>query len=181
MKNNVSKKNRIFSLMIYIAFSLLFLFIAQIFPSHSNMMIALADSGPSIYFQEDYWDFGEITPDELPSHIFKFENMGDEVLMIKETRVSCESCIDPIVSTRELNPGVVGELKITLNSLDMIGRFTKRIYMESNDPVNPRVTIIISGFIKEKNKPAAQPQPQPQTPFRVGYLISAKESTIRLL
>jgi len=170
MKNNVGKKNRIFSLMIYIAFSLLFLFISQILPSHSNMMIALADSGPSIYFQEDSWDFGEITPDELPSHIFKFENMGDEVLMIKETKVSCESCIDSIISTRELNPGEVGELKITLNSLDMIGRFTKRIYMKSNDPVNPQVTIIVSGFIKEKNKPAAevQPQPQPQPPFRVG-------------
>jgi len=170
MKNNVGKKNRIFSLTMWIAFSLLFLFIAQIFPSHSNMMIALAESGPSIYFQEDSWDFGEITPDELPSHIFKFENMGDEVLMIKETKVSCESCIDPIISTRELNPGEVGELKIMLNSLNMIGRFTKRIYVKSNDPVNPQVTIIVSGFIKEKNKPAAQvqPQPQPQTPFRVG-------------
>ena len=170
MRNNVGKKNRIFSLTMWTAFSLLFLFISQIFPSHSNMMIALADSGPSIYFQEDYWDFGEITPDELPSHIFKFENMGDEVLIIKETRVSCESCIDLIISTRELNPGEEGELKITLNSLDMIGRFTKRIYMESNDPVNPQVTIIVSGFIKEKDKPAAQvqPQPQPQTPFRVG-------------
>jgi len=54
----------------------------------------------------------------------------------------------------------------------MIGRFTKRIYVESNDPVNPQVVIIVSGFIKEKNKSAAriqpQPQPQPQTPFRIG-------------
>lgn len=156
--------------MIYIAFSLFFISIAQILPSYSNMIIALADSGPSIYFLEDSWDFGEITPDELPTHIFKFENMGDEVLIIKEAKISCESCIDPIISTRELNPGEVGEIKITVNSLDMIGRFTKRIYLESNDPVNPQVTIIVSGFIKEKVRPAAQirPQPQPQTPFRVG-------------
>ncbi len=170
MKNNTGKKNRIFSLIIYIAFSLFFILIAQILPSHSNMTIALAGSGPSIYFPEDSWDFGEITSDELPTHIFKYENMGDEVLIIKGTKVNCESCIDPIISTRELNPGEIGELKITVNSLDMIGRFTKRIYVESNDPVNPQAVIIVSGFIKEKDKPAAQiqPQPQPQTSFRVG-------------
>jgi len=170
MKNNTGKKNRIFSLIIYIAFSLFFILIAQILPSHSNMTIALAGSGPSIYFPEDSWDFGEITSDELPTHIFKYENMGDEVLIIKGTKVNCESCIDPIISTRELNPGEIGELKITVNSLDMIGRFTKRIYVESNDPVNPQAVITVSGFIKEKDKPAAQiqPQPQPQTSFRVG-------------
>jgi len=156
--------------MIYIAFSLFFIFIAQILPSYSSMIIALAGTGPSIYFPEDSWDFGEITPDELPTHIFKFKNMGDEILIIKGTKVGCESCIDPIISTRELNPGEEGELEITVNSLDMIGRFTKRIYVESNDPVNPQAEIIVSGFIKEKDKPAAQiqPQPQPQTPFRVG-------------
>jgi len=170
MKNNTGKKNRILSSIIYIAFSLFFILIAQILPTHSTMTIALSDSGPSIYFPEDSWDFGEITPDELPTHIFEFKNMGDEILIIKGTKVSCESCIDPIISTGELNPGEIGELKITVNSLDMIGRFTKRIYVESNDPVNPQAVIIVSGFIKEKDKPAAQiqPQPQSQTPFRVG-------------
>src|SRR4030042_2933419 len=170
IKDNMIRKNRIFSLMIYIAFSLFFIFIAQILPSHINMIIALADSGPSIYFLETSWDFGEITPDELPTHIFKFENMGDEILIIKGTKVDCESCIDSIISTRELNPGEAGELKITVNSLDMIGRFTKRVYLESNDPVNHQPVIIVSGFIREKDKLAAQiqPQPQPQTPFRVG-------------
>ncbi|MBU4362158.1 DUF1573 domain-containing protein, partial [bacterium] len=118
MKDNMIRKirkNRIFSLMLYIAFSLFFIPMAQILPSHSNMIIALADSGPSIYFPEDSWDFGEITPDELPTYIFKFENMGDEILIIKGTKVSCESCIDPVISTRELDPGEVGEIKITVN------------------------------------------------------------------
>jgi len=158
MKLNTGKKNRIFSLIMCIAFSLFFIFIVQTLPMYSPTAIALANSGPSIYFPEDSWDFGEITPDELPTHIFKFKNIGDEVLIIKGTRVSCESCIDPIISAGELNPGEEGELKITVNSLDMIGRFTKRIYVESNDPANPRAVITVSGFI----------QPQPQTPFRVG-------------
>ena len=169
MKNNVSisKRNRIFSLIIRIAFSLLFIFLAQSLPLHGiTTAIVFAGSGPSIYFPEESWDFGEITPDELPTHIFKFKNIGDEVLIIKGTRVSCESCIDPLISTKELNPEEEGELKITVNSLDMIGRFTKRIYVESNDPVNPRAAVTVSGFIKEKNEFVVQPQTQ--TPFKIG-------------
>ena len=152
IKNNVGKKNRIFSLIICIAFSLLFIIISQTLPMHSAITIALASSSPSIYFSEDSWDFGEITSDELPVHIFKFKNIGDEVLIIKGTKVSCESCVDPLISTDKLNPGEEGELKITVNSLEMIGRFTKRIYLESNDQVNPQVVITVSGFIKEKNE-----------------------------
>ena len=154
MKDNIIRKNirnRIFTLITYIAFSLLFILTAQSLPLRGiTTAIALAGSGPSIYFPEDSWDFGEITPDELPTHIFKLENIGDEVLIIKEAKVSCESCIDPLISTKELNPGDSAELKITVNSLDMIGRFTKRIYVESNDPVNPRAVITVSGFIKGK-------------------------------
>lgn len=174
MKDNASKRNRIFSLIMCIAFSLFFILIAQILPLYSTTVVALTDSSPSIYLPEDSWDFGEITPDELPTHIFKFKNIGDEVLIIKGTKVSCESCIDPVISVQELNPGEEGELKITVNSLDMIGRFTKRIYVESNDPVNPQVVVTVSGFIKEENESAVQsqprtkPKPQPQTPFRVG-------------
>ena len=181
MKDDASKRNRIFSLIICIAFSLLFIFTAQSLPLCGitrTIALAASGSGPSIYFPEDSWDFGEITPDELPTHIFKFKNIGDEVLIIKGAKVSCESCIDSIISTKELNPGEEGELKITANSLDMIGRFTKRIYVESNDPVNPQVVIIVSGFIKEKNESAAQikpqPQPQPQTPFRNGISYFAR-------
>jgi len=176
MKNNASKKNRIFSLITCIAFSLLFILMVQALPLFGATAIALASSGPSIYFPEDSWDFGEITPDELPTHIFTFENNGDEILIIKWVKVSCESCIDPLISTKELNPGEVGELKITVNSLDMTGRFTKRIYVESNDPVNPRLVVIVSGFIKEKNEPTAkvQPKPQPQTPFRIGMSYFGK-------
>ena len=174
MKDNIIRKNRTFSLMMGIIFSLLFIFIAQALPSHSNTAIVLASSGSSIYLPEDSWDFGEISPDELPTYIFKFKNIGDKVLIIKGIKVSCESCIDPVISAQELNPGEEGELKIAVNSLDMIGRFSKRIYVESNDPVNPRVVIVVSGFIREKNESVVQPQPkpqvqpQPQTPFRIG-------------
>ena len=187
MKDNIIRKNtknRIFTLITCIAFSLLFIFTAQSLPLRGiTTAIALAGFGPSIYFPEDSWDFGEITPDELPTHIFKLENIGDEILIIKEAKVSCESCVGPLISTKELNPGDSAELKITVNSLDMIGRFTKLIYVESNDPANPRVVVTVSGFIKEKEKNESvesavqtqpQTQPQTQTPFKIGISYFSK-------
>ena len=151
MKDDIVRKNRTSSYIIYIAFSLFFAL-------STTTTIALASSGPAINFLENSWDFGEITSDELPTHIFEFENLGDEVLIIENIKISCESCTDAIISTKELNPGEVGELKITVNSMDMIGRFSKRIYVESNDPDYPRITITVSGFIKA----------QTQTYFRAG-------------
>jgi tetratricopeptide (TPR) repeat protein len=144
MKENLKNKNNLHH---KIKFLLLFFFLAaQFFSLYALSADTTTVSGPSISFSEDYWDFGEIAPDELPTHIFKFKNIGDEVLIIEGTKVSCESCIDPV--------------------LDMIGRFTKRIYVESNDPVNPRTIITVSGFIRDSQ----------QTPFTIGiYYFSRGE------
>jgi hypothetical protein len=58
MKDNIirkNKKNKIFSLVMCIAFSLFFILMAQVLPSHSTTVVALAGTGPSIYFPEDSW------------------------------------------------------------------------------------------------------------------------------
>lgn len=110
-----------------------------------------AVSGPSIHFQEEYWDFGDIAPDDFPTHIFEFENKGDETLIIKNIEVDCESCADALPSAKNIKPGETGEIKVTINSLDMEGRFSKRVYIFTNDPTLPQVTLTLSGFIiKEK-------------------------------
>ena len=112
---NITKKNKIPFIIIYVTFSLLFILIAQVMPLYSTTTFVLAGLGPSIYFTEESWDFVEITPDELPTHIFKFKNEGDEVLIIKEIKVVCESCINAVISTKELGAGEEGELEITVN------------------------------------------------------------------
>ncbi|MBA7581606.1 hypothetical protein ES708_23512 [subsurface metagenome] len=52
--------------------------------------------------------------------------------------------------------------------------------MESNDPVNPQVTVTVSGFIKEKNESAVQPQAQPQTQESSEKLITGPEAAVVL-
>ncbi len=132
------------NIIIILIFSVIFL--SEFLP----WSITLAGASPSIHFQEESWDFGDIAPDELPTHIFKFKNYGDEKLIIKDIKVDCESCADALPSTKNIKPGGTGEIKVTINSLDMEGRFSKRVYIFTNDPTHPRVTLNLSGFIKEK-------------------------------
>jgi len=144
--NKMNRERIILFLNIIIILIFSVIFLSEFLP----WSITLAGSSPSIHFQEESWDFGDIAPDELPTHIFEFENRGDEILTIKDIKVDCESCADALPSTKNIKPGETGEIKVTINSLDMEGRFSKRAYIFTNDPAHPRVTLNFSGFIKEK-------------------------------
>jgi len=141
---NSRKYLRFLSTNVVLIFLFIFLNIFFLLPEVS------AVSGPSIHFWEESWDYGDITPDELPTHIFEFENKGDDILIIKNIEVDCESCADALPSTKNIKPGETGEIKVTINSLDMEGHFSKRVYIFTNDTTHPRVILNLSGFIKEK-------------------------------
>jgi len=141
---NLKKYYYFLNINILTIFLFIFLNIFSLFPE------ALTVSGPAIHFLENSWDFGDITPDELPIHIFEFENKGDEILVVKKVEVDCESCVDVLLSANNIKPGETAQIQATLNSLDMIGRFSKRINVFSNDPNLLRVTLNLTGFIREK-------------------------------
>jgi hypothetical protein len=44
--------------------------------------------GPHMYFAEERHDFGQIEGDTLLTHVFKFENTGDDTLRIYRVRSS---------------------------------------------------------------------------------------------
>jgi len=43
-------------------------------------------AAPKIRFREESFDFGKIVQGESLTHVFEFENMGDETLTIKNVR-----------------------------------------------------------------------------------------------
>jgi hypothetical protein len=45
-------------------------------------------SNASIVFEEDSYDFGEVSTDTVLTHVFKFENTGTDTLFIKSVRGS---------------------------------------------------------------------------------------------
>ena len=51
-------------------------------------------TGPKILFAENSFDFGDITQGDKVEHVFEFENVGNEALIISDVRTTC-GCTAP--------------------------------------------------------------------------------------
>ncbi|RME69091.1 MAG: DUF1573 domain-containing protein [Nitrospirae bacterium] len=52
------------------------------------LTVSLAHAQPSIVFEEESYDFGEVIQTERPEHTFVFKNTGTEVLVIQKVTSS---------------------------------------------------------------------------------------------
>ena len=159
-RRELDKKIKVPLLIFSITFSLFFGIFIQFFPLSVIASETTTALGPVITFQEKSWDFGEIDSEEIPSHTFILKNTGDELLIIERIRVACESCFDVRLSGKDILPEESAELIITVNSLDMTGHFSKKIYVKSNDPNHSQVVITVSGFIKNGQESNSINKPQ---------------------
>jgi len=102
---------------------------------------------PVIEFEDLTYDVGETWEGEKASHTFSFKNTGDAVLLIKKVKTSC-GCTAAILSSKEIEPGKIGEIKATFSTKRYRGKQSKTIYVSSNDPKHPTVQLKIQTTIK---------------------------------
>ena len=176
-KKTLDGKNELLLIVFAIIFSVFFSIFSQIFCLPVVATESTTNSGPVITFQEEHWDFGEIDSKEIPSHTFIIKNVGNELLIIEQIEAACESCVDIYISKKEILPQENVELKITVNSMDLEGHFSKRIYLKSNDLNRPKAAIMVSGFVISSQKINSNTEPQTNNndfndqiydPFKVG-------------
>jgi hypothetical protein len=103
--------------------------------------------GPEIKFDKMVHDYGTITQGGDGSCVFKFKNVGNEVLIISDVRKSC-GCTTPTWSKEPILPGQSGEIKVGYNTTN-IGQFSKTITVISN-AVSATVTLTIKGTVVAK-------------------------------
>jgi hypothetical protein len=106
----------------------------------------MLQSGPKIEFTEVSKDFGRVKQGKVLTHNFRFKNVGDTTLIVKNVQTSC-GCTAALASKRELKPGEAGEIKTTFNTRGYSGYNTKYIYVESNDPSEPRKQLMLKASI----------------------------------
>ncbi|WP_258097843.1 DUF1573 domain-containing protein [Marinoscillum pacificum] len=102
-------------------------------------------NGPKIAFVESSYNFGEIKQGEVVTHVFKYENTGNEALVISNVRTSC-GCTAPDWNREPLAPGETTEMTIRFNSRGKMGVQNKIITISSN-AVNATERISIKGNV----------------------------------
>ena len=105
-----------------------------------------AGEQPKIVFEEKEHDFGKLMGVDKVDHVFKFRNEGKGELKIDKVNTSC-GCTAALLSANVVPPGGNGEIKTTFTVGGRQGQQTKQIYVVSNDPNEPRATLIIKGLI----------------------------------
>ncbi|PSR08096.1 MAG: hypothetical protein C7N14_01220 [Bacteroidetes bacterium] len=110
-----------------------------------GMMEAL----PSIAFEADFHDFGEISEGTVAEHVFTFTNEGDGPLIISNAQGSC-GCTVPIWPRNPIAPGATGEIKVSFNSKGRAGKQDKRVTLTTNAVPQTKVLNITSTVIAEK-------------------------------
>jgi len=107
-----------------------------------------SQSGPVISFAEESHDFGEIYQGDKVEHIFKFENTGNDALIISNVQVTC-GCTTKDFPRDPIPPGNSGEITIMFNSAGKMGKQNKIITVVSN-AANPSKKINITTNVLPK-------------------------------
>lgn len=114
------------------------------------LSLSLFSQGPKIKFDATEIDFGETDSGKVIDLEFKFENAGDQVLIIKNISASC-GCTATKLDKKEYKPGEKGVLPVKFYTKGYNGKVVKSVTVSTNDKENVYTRLKISGKINLKD------------------------------
>jgi uncharacterized cupredoxin-like copper-binding protein len=105
-------------------------------------------AGAIIFLPESQHDFGKVNEGEILTYNFTFENKGKQPLIIKDITTSC-GCTAAVVSSKNLEPGQSGSVKVDFDTKNRQGKTTRTVTLISNDNTDPYKVIKIIADISK--------------------------------
>jgi hypothetical protein len=102
------------------------------------------ENAAKIEFEEEVFDFGDITEGDIVEHVFKFRNSGKNPLIINHAKGSC-GCTVPEWPREPIIAGGEGEIKVKFNSKGKQGEQDKTITVAANTIPNKTTIRIVGG------------------------------------
>ena len=106
--------------------------------------VAAPKPAPKIVCDEPTFNFGEMDNSLDVEHIFTVRNEGNLTLEIARVKPSC-GCTVVNTSQTSVPPGESTEIKARLSLRGRMGPQHKTIFVESNDPATPNMTLLLEG------------------------------------
>lgn len=106
------------------------------------------DKFPVMKFEEQFYDFKEITEGDTIVHYFKFTNTGTASLIIMNAVASC-GCTVPTYPENPIPPGESGQIKVVFNSKNKMGMQNKTVSVYANT-FPPENTVFLKGKVNER-------------------------------
>lgn len=103
---------------------------------------------PRIVCDQPTFDFGSRDASEVVGHTFKLKNSGTTNLVISAIRPAC-GCTAANLTRQTIPPGESAELSTRLTLAGRSGELHKTILVESNDPANPAIKLVLVGKTTE--------------------------------
>jgi hypothetical protein len=101
---------------------------------------------PDIKFEEELFEFGEITQGEKVEHTFMFTNTGEADLIVTSAKGSC-GCTVPDYPKQPLKPGESAPIKVTFDPAGKSGMQSKTVTLTTNTE-NGKETFVIKANVK---------------------------------
>ena len=108
-------------------------------------------SQPSIKLDKITYDFGQVEEGIKIKHTFKIANIGKAPLVINNAHATC-GCTVPKLEKKELKPGESCHLQVIIDTAMKQKAITKAVFVNSNDPIHPVVTIQLSMFVLDPHR-----------------------------
>ena len=114
------------------------------------LLVVTASAKAKIQFESTEVSFGEIDSGKIIDLEFKFKNVGDDTLIIKNISASC-GCTAAKLTKRDYKPGESGVLPVKFNSRGYNGKITKTITISTNDEDQVYTRLKVSGNVLLKD------------------------------
>lgn len=118
--------------------------LAAAFVSLSFATVAPETTGAVMSWHTTEYDFGRIERNIPVQANFKFQNTGNEPLIIVSAKGSC-GCTVAAFSKGEILPGAYGEVSATYNAAK-VGAFSKTVTVNANTGNGP-ITLTVKGEV----------------------------------
>lgn len=104
---------------------------------------------PKLKLNKTEYNFGDVEEGKLVETKIGFKNVGNAELIISDVKTSC-GCTAALLSSKKLQPGESGNLRIELDTNGREGKLTRTIVIYSNDPEGPNQVITLNANILKR-------------------------------